>query len=902
MAKQTFFNPSDRLTNGQVLQDGDWNNRLFDEPQAEYELRHSLESGFYEPLAVGSGLGLTITGNGAVNATVNLTWPQAKGAIVAGIRIASPAQWLFAAQAAGTYDLCLDNTCAAQLVPSSSPNSAYLLVATVGWDPGTLTLSSLTPTALAASSGLAIVGVNAGGAGTVTQVNGVNPDGSGHVTLTPASLGAEPALGNPSALNYVLSSSLLGVRSWMQLAWNMLANIPSSFTPSAHAATHGAAGADPVSPASIGAIATSALVQTIGNPGSGSNVGSEAAVCAAIAAAVSGAANGLVYKGTWNAAANTPALASSTGTLGWFYKVSVAGSTSVDGNNAWSVGDIIIFDGSAWDRIEGYEAVPSVFGRVGAILAVAGDYLATQITNNSTVAGSYVSDALNALKSALAGLVATVCGVAPVSGNVALAGSNITDDSSVTNGGTLKTALNQLAGLQNLLQLPCSAVAASLPGAPSNGQRVLLLGATTNNLNIAQYSATSSSWSYTAPQQDMHVLVGASPMTEYVFDGTTWVALAAGAANPAPCTLVQTAAPSSPAHNLRVLINGIGSGAFAGYNNYLATCQAFYSNDFEAGMNGISAGNGAISTLQAHSGTHSLYQSGGAGDGLTLSGLAANTTYTVSVWVYGTANLTSTGAASNLSITTASPGAWAQGSGTFTTDASGDNVTLLFGGTTVYYDDILIFAPGYAAQWAFTAPLSNMQVIVTGVPDVSYSYDGTAWAPIITLAPYELLLPAGAWGYDPGNANMAPVDYLTVNSVNLLRQNFVPSTTAETFLYKQFVVPQRIDPTGMVTFIAQGSANTAGTAPNINIQLKQYFSLGAIGAIPAAYTTLLSGNLATSTTQNNEDNFTWTATVASLGWTAGELITMRLSRVVPGGNELPQTWGLWAFRVIIPQK
>lgn len=42
--------------------------------------------------------------------------------------------------------------------------------------------------------------------------------------------------------------------------------------------------------------------------------------------------------------------------------------------------------------------VSSVFGRAGAVVATVGDYVASQVTNDSTVAGTRVSDALNTLK------------------------------------------------------------------------------------------------------------------------------------------------------------------------------------------------------------------------------------------------------------------------------------------------------------------------------------------------------------------------------------------------------------------------------------------------------------------------------------------------------------------------
>ena len=62
---------------------------------------------------------------------------------------------------------------------------------------------------------------------------------------------------------------------------------------------------------------------------------------------------GLDYEGAWNASTNTPTLASSTGTLGEFYIVSVAGATDLNGVTNWDVGDWALFNGSVWQRVEG---------------------------------------------------------------------------------------------------------------------------------------------------------------------------------------------------------------------------------------------------------------------------------------------------------------------------------------------------------------------------------------------------------------------------------------------------------------------------------------------------------------------------------------------------------------------
>jgi hypothetical protein len=61
----------------------------------------------------------------------------------------------------------------------------------------------------------------------------------------------------------------------------------------------------------------------------------------------------LDYKGTWNASTNTPTLVSSTGTKGDYYVVSVAGSTNLNGETTWGVGDWVVFNNSVWQKVDG---------------------------------------------------------------------------------------------------------------------------------------------------------------------------------------------------------------------------------------------------------------------------------------------------------------------------------------------------------------------------------------------------------------------------------------------------------------------------------------------------------------------------------------------------------------------
>jgi len=94
--------------------------------------------------------------------------------------------------------------------------------------------------------------------------------------------------------------------------------------------------------------------------------------------------NQLEPKGGWNATTNTPAIADATGSAGWFYIVNVAGTQDLgSGNISFDVGDWALHNGTTYEKILNSHAVSSVFGRIGAIIAVAGDYLASQI--NTTV-------------------------------------------------------------------------------------------------------------------------------------------------------------------------------------------------------------------------------------------------------------------------------------------------------------------------------------------------------------------------------------------------------------------------------------------------------------------------------------------------------------------------------------
>jgi hypothetical protein len=98
-------------------------------------------------------------------------------------------------------------------------------------------------------------------------------------------------------------------------------------------------------------------------------------------AAVLGA---LSYQGTWDASTNNPTLTSSVGTKGYYYVVSVAGSTNLNGITNWVVGDWAVYNGTVWQKVDNTDAVTSVNGQVGTVVLTASDV-------GAQPAGTYVT-------------------------------------------------------------------------------------------------------------------------------------------------------------------------------------------------------------------------------------------------------------------------------------------------------------------------------------------------------------------------------------------------------------------------------------------------------------------------------------------------------------------------------
>ena len=136
-----------------------------------------------------------------------------------------------------------------------------------------------------------------------------------------------------------------------------------------------------------------------------------------------GTTGGVVYQGTWNASTNTPTLTSGVGTKGYYYVVSVAGTTNLDGETLWGVGDWAVFNGTTWQKVNGGDT------SVVSSLTVTGLTGYMYANNSSAVTASTTIP------------VANVTGAVPNTVYV-IAGTNLTGGGALTGNVTINSAYN----------------------------------------------------------------------------------------------------------------------------------------------------------------------------------------------------------------------------------------------------------------------------------------------------------------------------------------------------------------------------------------------------------------------------------------------------------------------------
>lgn len=111
----------------------------------------------------------------------------------------------------------------------------------------------------------------------------------------------------------------------------------------------------------------------------------------------------VIYQGTWDAATNSPTLPAIPTNKGDYYVVSAAANRfGID----FQVGDWIISNGTAWEKVDNTDAVTSVAGKIGAVVLDRNDVGLSNVDNTSDL-NKPIS---NATQTALNGKVDKVAG------------------------------------------------------------------------------------------------------------------------------------------------------------------------------------------------------------------------------------------------------------------------------------------------------------------------------------------------------------------------------------------------------------------------------------------------------------------------------------------------------------
>lgn len=261
---------------------------------------------------------------------------------------------------------------------------------------------------------------------------------------------------------------------------------------------------------------------------------------------LSGALN---FQGTWDALTNSPTLQSGIGVKGYYYVVSVAGNTNLDGITDWQLGDWAVFNGTVWQKVDNSEAVTSVNGQTGAVVLTANDVGATpnttfvlasgllsgggQLNANVTVsltsvpfanvtgAGSMASQNANAV-SITGGSIdgTTIGGSTPANGTfVNLASTNVTVSNNVTlNSLTGYVYANNTSAATASTTIPVAAVTGAVPntvniiaGTGLSGGGALTGNVTLTNAGVTAFNTRTGS--VTLSSSDVTTALGYTPGT-----------------------------------------------------------------------------------------------------------------------------------------------------------------------------------------------------------------------------------------------------------------------------------------------------------------------------------------------------------------------------------------------------
>ena len=199
----------------------------------------------------------------------------------------------------------------------------------------------------------------------------------------------------------------------------------------------------------------------------------------------------LVYQGSWNASTNTPTLTSSVGTNGYYYIVSVAGTTNLNGITDWQPNDWAIFNGSFWEKIDNTDLVTSVNSYTGAVV----------LTNTDVGAPTYAGvGATGTWPISVTGNSATVTNGVYTSGSYSnptwitgLAGSKVT---AIPNSSLTNSTISGISLGSNLANLTAGTNVTFSSGSTYNGSTAITINASSTMVypSAGIPNSTGSAW------------------------------------------------------------------------------------------------------------------------------------------------------------------------------------------------------------------------------------------------------------------------------------------------------------------------------------------------------------------------------------------------------------------------